>query len=441
MWVLAAIGVRLVMWWVARDAGVFADMEQYHARAVALLETGQLPDALRGPGYPTVLAAAYAIGGVSFTSARVLHALIGGGLALAAAWLARLAGAGARAWVAAAVVAVYPGLVLSSVYLMPEAWYALLCAIALGVATSAAPEGRLPFARIAAAGAVAGAAILTRSVGLALLPALAAAVTWGAAARGRWLHAGLSIGALGVTCLLVLAPWLMFTTRIAGGPLLDATSGMNLLIGNHSSATGRLEMDQTPALFQRHVAGAASTADENARAIRAGVAWATANPGGWARLAVVKLGYVFGLEGREHAWGYSVGYFGARVPFTVRAWGAALLVGFPLLALGACAGLAVGVPWRTTAGMATALFVAGTAILHVVSFGESRFHLPLVPVLASWVAVAANGQGRRWSTPGVGLALVTSVALAWGWSTQWEDLAARLTTLAGPAGWSTNLPY
>ena len=44
--------------------------------------------------------------------------------------LARAAGA-ARAWVASAIVAVFPSLVLSSVYLMPEGLYALLVVTAL----------------------------------------------------------------------------------------------------------------------------------------------------------------------------------------------------------------------------------------------------------------------------------------------------------------------
>jgi hypothetical protein len=442
-WALVAVAVRLAVWWAARDAGVFADMEQYHSRAVALLETGTLPDVLRGPGYPLALAAVYAAGGVSFTGARLFHALVGGGLALAAAWLARLSGAGARAWVAAAVVAIYPGLVLSSVYLMPEGWYALLCALALGLAASTGGAGRAALARAGVAGLTAGAAILTRSVGVAVLPGVAVAVAWAPLLRGRRLAAAGRLGVLAVACGLVLAPWLAFTTRVAGGPLLDATSGMNLLLGNHPGATGRLQLEHTQPLFDAHVAGATSTADGNARATRAGLAWATAHPGAWARLAVIKLGFLFGLEGREHAWVYSVGYFGARAPATVRAWGVALIVAFPLLALGACAGLAAGVAWRTPAGIATALFVLATAVLHAISFGESRFHLPLVPVLAAWAAVAAAppAQRQRWSPPGVALGALFVVALAWGWSTQLPELGQRLTVLATPEGWKTALPY
>ena len=443
-WALAAIALRLALAWAVRDAGVFADMEQYHARAVHLLEHGTLPDALRGPGYPLALAAAYAVGGVRFGVARVLHALAGGALALVAAALARRAGAGRRAWVAAAVVAVYPGLVLSSVYLMPDGWYALwsLAAIVVAAEVHAVPAtARRPAVRSLLAGACAGAAILTRSVGVAVLPSLAAALAWGPAGRGRRRSAATRVAAAAVACLLVLAPWLVFTTRVAGGPLLDATSGMNLLLGNHPGATGRLVIEQGPPLEAEHVAGAASVADASARAMRAGLRWAAGHPTDWARLAVKKLGYLFGLEGREHAWLYSSGYFGPRPPGIVRGWGLALILGFPLLAIGAAAGIAAAAPWRTPAGAASLLFVVATAALHVISFGESRFHLPLVPVFAAWAAVAANPDGRRWSLPGLVTASLVVVLLMWGWSTQLPELRDRVDLLARPDGWQHPLPY
>ena len=135
----------------------------------------------------------------------------------------------------------------------------------------------------------------------------------------------------------MLAPWLFFTSRVAGGPLLDATSGVNLLLGNNPQATGRLEPAARPR--KAYVGGASSPAEGNARAIAAGVSWAAANPGVWARLAVTKVAYLFGLEGREHAWVYGHSYFGARPAWMVTAWGPAVIASFPLL----CVAVAVGV--------------------------------------------------------------------------------------------------
>ena len=65
------------------------------------------------------------------------------------------------------------------------------------------------------------------------------------------------------------------------------------------------------------------------------MSWAREHPGAWARLAVAKLGYLFGLEGREHAWVYGHAYFGERSSTTVRLWSVLLLVSFPLLVVAA----------------------------------------------------------------------------------------------------------
>ncbi len=274
-WAVVAVAARLAVSWASAESGVFADMAQYHERAVHLVTAGALyPDALRGPGYPGLLALVYAVTGVSFWWARVAHALMGGALVVVTGSLARRAGAGDRAWVAAAIVALYPGLVLSSVYLMPEGLYTLLAMLALLLVR----HRSLAFA--AAAGVVAGLAILTRSVGMTLVVAGVAAAAWAVAtgastARSAGTRVAIFVGA----SLLVVAPWLAFTTRVAGGPVLDTTSGMNVLLGNHPAATGRLNMADDAPLRQLHVVGAASEADANARALRAGVAWAMAHPG------------------------------------------------------------------------------------------------------------------------------------------------------------------
>ena len=159
------------------------------------------------------------------------------------------------------------------------------------------------------------------------------------------------------------------------GPLLDATSGFNLLAGNNPRATGRLVLADEPWLRETYVTGAASVADGNARAIAAGVSWAVAHPGAWARLAIAKLAYLFRARGREHAWVYGHGYFGARSPEVVALWGGLLLVSFPLLCVAAAIGVARAPRPAPRALLAVGLVVLATALLHVASFGESRFHL------------------------------------------------------------------
>lgn len=468
-WALVAVAARLAVSWASADAGVFADMTQYHERAVHLVTTGTfMPDALRGPGYPLLIAAAYWLGGVSFWAARVANALLGGVLTWLTGWCARRAGAGDRDWIAAAIVALYPALVLSSVYLMPDSLYATLAMLAVLLVR----HRSLAFSAVA--GAVTGAAILTRSVGVALLAVAAAVALWrtGAERRSPGARTGDTGGPVDtsaaprtsagralstrlasfvVACLVVLAPWLAFTTRVAGGPLLDTTSGMNVLLGNHDGASGRLVMADDGPLRQAHVAGAASEADASARAMRAGLAWAVSHPGAWLRLAVAKVGYLFGLEGREHAWVYGQGYFGARASWVVTAWGVALMLTFPALVIASLVGVVRARGPLEPVHIALAVFVVATTALHVLSFAESRFHLPLVPVLA--VAASLGGPPRRSTVaPAAGstgdvsrgriaAAAVVLALLSLAWIRQAPELVAALGRLRAPGGSSSALPY
>lgn len=435
-WALVAVAARLAVSWASAGSGVFADMAQYHERAVHLATTGTLfPDALRGPGYPALLALVYRLGGVSFWNARVANALVGGALAVVTGLLARRAGAGDRAWIASAVVALYPGLVLSSVYLMPEGLYTLLAMLALLLVR----HRSVPLA--AAAGLTAGLAILTRSVGVTLGVVSVAVAAWLWLTGAATMKAALArVAVFAAACLLVLAPWLLFTTRVAGGPLLDATSGMNVLLGNHPTATGRLIMADDGPLRQQHVVGAASDADANARALNAGVAWAVAHPGAWLRLAGAKVGWLLGLEGREHAWVYSVGYFGPRRALTVTLWGLLLMAAFPLLVAASALGLARARGRLEPAHVALGAFVAATIALHVASFGESRFHLPLVPVFAVAASLGTMPLAR---TPRARLlAAGAAVAvLAFVWAGQAPELLDALSALRAPSGATTPRPY
>jgi hypothetical protein len=252
-----------------------------------------------------------------------------------------------------------------------------------------------------------------------------------------------------MACLIVVTPWLVFTTRVAGGPLLDATSGMNVLLGNHDAATGRLNLDDGAPLREKFVDGAASVADGNQRALSAGLTWARSHPGAWVRLAGRKLGYLLGLEGREHAWAYGLGYYGPRAGSVVVVWGVLLVAAFPLLVLGAAWGVArTSVVWdRTHVGMAA--FVVATCALHVASFGESRFHLPLVPVLAvaaslggasagASSAAHARGRGLGWRVVAVG---VVVAVLSVVWVGQAGELLTAIDRLRAPNGWQSALPY
>jgi hypothetical protein len=170
------------------------------------------------------------------------------------------------------------------------------------------------------------------------------------------------------------------------------------------------------------------------------VAWAREHPREWLRLSAVKAGYLLGLEGREHAWVYSQGYFGPRSPLAVTLWGAALLASFPLQVVAAAFGVARARGPLQPAHVALGAFVVATCALHVVSFGESRFHLPLVPVFAVAVSLGSGPvSGAVWGRVIVAAAVVAALAVAW--TAQAPELVDALVRLRAADGWTTARPY
>ena len=415
------------------------DRAQYHDRAVYLREHQAFgPDALRGPGYPALLAAAYSALGESNWAARVANSIVGGLLVFATGLLARACGCGGRAWMASAIVAVYPGLLLSNLYLMSDTFYTLLAVtcLLLVIATRATRVAAM------AAGSVLGAALLVRSAGLVLVPAVG--VAWALAlARRQVSLQGLAAKAAlaGVACAVVITPWLIFTSRVAGRPVLDTTAGYNALIGANPRATGRLELQDGQWIVETYMLGAASVADAELQGVRAAARWARENPGRWLRLGVAKVAYLWGLEGREHSALYSHQYFGELNGAVVRAWGLAVLMSFPLLVAAAIAGIVAAPGGWTPIRAAIAAVIVVTSALHVLTFGESRFHLPLVPLMAAVVPLAWPLSRRSLTLARTGSAIVVLMLLTWVWAGQLPGLWQRLDAIRQPGGSALYLDY
>lgn len=235
-WVVAAACAAVAVWtlrvhlWASTDApvGVFYDDGLYLILGKSLAEGEgyrylNLPGAPPGvhypPGYPLLLALLWRWGppfpaGVAWMKAANAG-LAAAGAALLCLYLARrlrLPAGYAAAVPALALVAV-PMLAVSTV-LFSEPLFLVLAVAALWLAD--APRPRV--AAAAGAGLLAGAAFLTRSVGLAVV----AGVVWAAFTRGRargWAAAGASA--------LLCVPWMAWLA-VRGSevdPLLSANYG------------------------------------------------------------------------------------------------------------------------------------------------------------------------------------------------------------------------
>jgi 4-amino-4-deoxy-L-arabinose transferase-like glycosyltransferase len=212
--VLLALVVRVAV--IAADSGYQPANDafeyDYLARSIAagdgyprsgyLLQGG--PTAIRGPGYPYLLAAVYALSGDSVTIGRLLGAALG---ALAVLLLYLVA---KRIWgrriglTAAAMAAIFPPLVLISRELWSESLFIVLeLAALLCVLNFRRSGGALRWAALA--GALCGLAALTRNTAFALLICIPLGV-W--IERPRFRPKSLLAPAVVLACAaLTIAPW------------------------------------------------------------------------------------------------------------------------------------------------------------------------------------------------------------------------------------------
>lgn len=428
---VAAIG-RLAVVTGAGDVAPVADMAEYWDRALHLVRTGTLyPDSWRMPGLPVWLSAAFSIAGTpSLQTARLANVVAGVGAVGLTYEFARRAGDRQRALIAAAIVAVYPTLLLYSAMVATEAVVAvpMLLALVLG--------GRSTLPGALGTGAAMGVAMLVRPASIALLPA-ALGTAMLTPADGPTRSRLSRLVAVIAGSMLVLAPWWAHNAALHHRFIpLDTTGGLNLAIGSGPGATGRWYFSHVVRLQSGELAGVDVTTPAGAdRAIAVAAEQVQASPLRWLRLVPAKLAALFSVEGRETAYLYSIGYFGERSPMTVALWAIAVMVAFPLLLTAAAGGLARdAVP--ASVRVPLLLTIAATAAMHLLAFGDPRFHLPLVPLLA----VAAPYASLRHRSA-IGASLATCALLAPAWYAQAAHYMPFLRLLMLPGGSSSPLSF
>jgi 4-amino-4-deoxy-L-arabinose transferase-like glycosyltransferase len=426
---LIAFFLRVVVITNMLQVGVFADMQEYFDRAVHLANTGTLVhDAFRVPGFPIFIAAVFKVFGQTLLPVRLVQALLGTGTVALTYLVARRIVSSRAAIMASATVAIYPALLLYSVYLMAETLFSFLIVLAALLWLT-----RLRWAS-AFAGLVLGAATLTRSVGLAMVLAMGITELWRLPARehvARTFWGLINVAALCLGFAIVLLPWAMRNYAIYHRIVLtDTSSGVNVVLGNYPGATGRHPgLPAVEFVSGKYLDAGRTDLERHDLGMQAGRVFVREHPLQAAKLAALKVGYLLGVEGREHAWGYSYHVQGRRSPVTVWAWGIAIMASFPLVMGLATVGLIRPGATESDAGrlMVTAL---GCAVaVHVASFGDSRFHLPWIPFLAIFAARAFDGDAPL---PPARRALLTVclLVLALTWASQLPELLNVLPRLA-----------
>lgn len=433
-WILVvAFVIRLVLWlWFWNLPIRIFDEKDYDILARNLVAHGEyafqpgIPTSLRPPLYPTLVAAVYgAFGSGNLVVLRLLQAVLSLVLVVMLYRLGSEVGSPGAGLVAAGLMAFYPSFLGYNNLLLTEILFTTFLVagsyvLLRGVRT--ASLGWLGFA-----GLLFGFGALTRST---LWPSFLPFGLWLVAAwRGPLRGRGVALAVYLAAFVLVLAPWTIRNTRLERTfQTVDSMGGRNLMIGNYeytplyrSWAAIGLEGERNWFTVLRKARPEVAGTTQGQRdkiALRYGVDFARHHPGLTLKRDVVKFLDFWGLE-RELIAGAADGYFGpiprwALVPLTLAIFGTYAVVLF----LGIF-GLAAGWTgdWRPHAFLVLAMaLICG---LHTLTFGHSRYHLPLMPIMMVYASLAVVHRREIWSRRGrpaflLACSLCALFVIGWG---------------------------
>jgi 4-amino-4-deoxy-L-arabinose transferase-like glycosyltransferase len=415
-WLAAAIAAGLLVRVIAftATAGLDArivDEQQYVALATSLVEgrgfaweTGE-PTSLRPPLYPAFVAAIWHMtDSRSLQAVRAAQIVLAMGTAVLVYLLGRRLFPPGVAAGAAAVVWLYPSLIFLNFNVLGETLFTFL--VVLWVLLTVTLLDRPTRATAFAAGVALGLGALTRSV-LWPVPLLVCPLLF-ALVPAAWPKRAAVAALVFAGYAAVVGPWAVRNTRLQEVvTVVDTMGGMNLRMGNYEHTPEDRMWDAVSLTGDRswvHALTLELEADPPDRPFTEGMKdkWAqrkaleymAAHPGTTIRRAAIKFADFWGLE-REFIAAVGQGLF-APPAWVAVAGTVLILLAYVALALCAAAGLWLTPP-TCARHVALLLPVAVITGVHTIVFGHSRYHLPLVPILALYAtaAVVALAGGRR----------------------------------------------
>lgn len=383
--VILAIAVRTAAVLLLAHEPV-SDCVSYHDTAARLVGgAGFGPPSVFPPGIVFWLAGVYAITGIAVQHALLANALLGGVLTWLTYYVTQRVAPTAVARLATVMVALFPSLVLSACALIydPLLGCALLAAVALFVRR--ADGARHPVWYVVLIGAVCGVVCYVKPIGL-LLPVVLGLAYWcrGARLRRALRNTVLLFGGM----VAAVAPWIirnsLYDGRFVG---LTTTAGSGLWAANNPDATGLyMRVPPIPGM---------SAAEQDRYYWRAAWGFIFENPAQFAALALRKCAFMWGTSSTVMAF-VSADRMDPRIEAALKvainvAWTVvcAFFI-FAALRGGLCRSPMVF--WPLVA------LLAYTWGIHLFYEAQSRYHLPVLPVLAlgaawGWLRVGA-GAGR-----------------------------------------------
>jgi hypothetical protein len=430
--VAAALGLGLrVAWsvWVARTPIGLHDPARYLGYAEEI-RVGHgmtepfsgFPTAYYPPGYPWFLGIVAWLTHPFTDRLPLVIALIQSVLGtisvvLGAGIARRLAGRRA-AIIAAFGLAVYPNLVMHAGAILGETLYNTLFLAFLMVIPARLVPGRSQTRQVAAAGIVLGLAVMVRPVSLAIVP-LVPLVWWLVGRRAERSGVEAAEGdatprevasskrplawssvVLVVAVVACIAPWTIRNeVRMHQFVPISTNTGDNLCIGHAQGATGAFAFNHRCDVPYPLLEGPASEVKGDRARTRIALHEIAAHPGNEPKLLWKRIYYTWISSGDHDALsgvqGYGEDLWMARS--TDRGLGAVADGAYVVVMLAGFTGLVVLCIRRPRGALMLVGSALATAAVPLLFFGDSRFKVPVIPLLI--VAGATLFAGRRAHPP------------------------------------------
>lgn len=384
--------------WTAPVPPFLSDAGYYNATALSISRgdgysvvfsgtLGWLPggdaSAFWPPGYSAFLAVGYLAFGEHLAVARAANVLIGSFTVVPVYFIGRRLLDEKSALVGALLTASLPSLVFWTPVLLSDTLFTFLFAASIAFFLHGwGSDERFHPRPIVLAAAITGIACFVRGQGVMLIPIVA--MWWMMVSQRRRESVGWGAIAL-VIALVIIAPWSVRNDRALGSPIVLSTNlGYNLRIGHASYTTGRYivpqdlwDADPGISFQQREIVF-------NDLGTRRGIRYAATHPRDELGLSLRKVEWLWRPDSDvlTHVSSYGI------TPLPTRAWEPLrLTLDATYLLFLALAGLGLFRLGRSSQALPfIVLLVAGWTGVHVAFFGEPRYHLPLLAVLAPFAA-------------------------------------------------------
>jgi 4-amino-4-deoxy-L-arabinose transferase-like glycosyltransferase len=353
------------------------------------------PTAFWPPGYSLLLSTLYVLFGQHVIAAQMLNVVLGTATVAIVYLLGRTMTTRMGALIAAGAVALWPSLIfLTGVTLSETAFTFFALAAVLLVVRTTRVESTTAWRLLLAAGCVLGFAALVR--GQALLLPLVFVPFWLRSGM-QWRQVGRMIAIIAIGMAAFVVPWTVRNAIELDAPVLISTNaGVDFWIGHHEDAGGDFGATGGDELVFRHpeLSSIEREVKVNNEGFREGLEYAVTHPLEELLLPFKKLFWLYYNDEEGLKWneGHGSQEF---LPGPVREAFLALSNVYYFAVLGV---VALGMRrwsslWPPGPVLLVSLFGYWT-LVHLVFFGDPRFHAPILPVVALLAGLTWTGQLR-----------------------------------------------